>query len=414
MQKPIERERSQTDMSLSDGECQRSATGGVANSPFSKIQFIGVAISTTPSGLTSIEETSDDGKYAGFVDEGTDIRARIKFISDVLDNITSSEKFDGAETTLKVIVFPEFLMRGTKGAYLRDNFLPYIQQILQLSNRKDVLLFIGSVLTAELPPSYDSDFYFTGDKLLDVYYRLHKDTNARQRLHDILSRADGKDSTVALGADDAFDDILVKVLNYSDSQAKQIIENRCYVVAPSFSTTILKQYKSKEDFVLNSSERAVSSDHIRVPLYLQTTTKYAEINESANSNESVFSYYGISFGVEICLDHKRQRLKNAVIPPVDVQIIPSCGMNIRPEAVVARNGGFVFNCDGEYELGATAEVKGVNGKNSHTSLCSVDNDELSEAYNVDDDLQITDTNLKDLFRNDTFNIHIYKSIEIKL
>ena len=41
---------------------------------------------------------------------------------------------------------------------------------------------------------------------------------------------------------------------------------------------------------------------------------------------------------------------------IDLQVIPSCGMKLHPSAVAARTGGWVFNCDGEYPLGAPADA----------------------------------------------------------
>lgn len=405
---------------MEDAINKRSATTdktGVGTTTFSKVQFIGIAISTTPSGLTSIDETSDDGYYAGIVNEKSDIQVRISFIKDALSKTMSDPNFDNDTSTLKIIVFPEFLMRGPRGAYSYSHLLPYIQQILQLSERQDILLFIGSILSADQPPTFNSDFYYTGDNLLDIYYRLHSDKMARQSLHNLLKRADGKIKLQDTETDDAFDDILIKVLDYSDMQAKQVISNKCYVVSESFCHTVLKQYKSKEDFILNTHRRSTLRSEIGpYPMFLQTTTKYAEITESHNLNSSVFTYGGIHFGVEICLDHKRQRLKNADVYPVDIQIIPSCGMTIHPESVVVKDGGFVFNCDGEYELDQSAAVKGVNGKNSHTSLCQLSGSSLSEAAATISNQTVVigeDSAYYSLYPNKEYNIHIYKTFEIK-
>ena len=59
----------------------------------------------------------------------------------------------------------------------------------------------------------------------------------------------------------------------------------------------------------------------------------------------------LNFGVETCADHNKGRLLNAlknVAEPVviDIQIVPSAGSYPIESTVVARNEGFVFNCDG--------------------------------------------------------------------
>ncbi len=367
---------------------------------FNKIQFIGVAMCTTPSGLNSIEDTSDDGYYAGYMDQDCDIDARISFLKRSLSAIISSNAVDLDKTTLKIIVYPEFLMRGTRGAYPISVFLPYLSELLQLSEREDVLVVIGSVLTAEMDPSMNSDFYNTGDKLLDIYYGLHGKEQGRMRLHNLLKCVDEGGLRKA-NYNDSFDDILIKTLDYSDLMAKQIVDNRCYVVSKSFCHTILKQHKSKEDFVLNTNDQ--------YPIFLQTTTKYAEISEDENVNESVFSYGGLRIGVEICLDHKRKRLKNAGVSSLDVQIVPSCGMTIREDSVVVKNG-FVFNCDGEYVLKSSDQ--GVDGINCHTSLCVVTESKLGNAETLKYNELKNDCELKELYRNDSYNIHYYPPMDI--
>jgi hypothetical protein len=56
------------------------------------------------------------------------------------------------------------------------------------------------------------------------------------------------------------------------------------------------------------------------------------------------------FGLEICADHAAGRLKNALSsgtkPAIDIQLVPSAGMSLGPEAIAARAGGYAFNCDG--------------------------------------------------------------------
>ena len=344
-------------------------------------------------------------------------------MSDAISAITGSAKFDPDTTTLKLIVFPEFMMRGTKGAYDRNRLATYFQQIQKLSTRGDVLVVIGSALLYSHAPSDNSEFYHTGDHLLDVYYRLHSrsdgsfaesgDTGSiRMKLHNLLSAADGKeDEEAALSTanDEPFDDILVKTLDYSDEKATQVIENLCYATNSSFFHLTIKKFKSKEDFVLNSHPRGSSASG---PLFLQTTTKYPEITEDKNNNTGTFLYGGIRFGVEICLDHKRGRLKNLGIAPVDIQLIPSCGMTIHPESIVVRDGGYVFNCDGEYELSSGSTPGGVNGQDSHTSLCGYRGGRLTNIYNVIQDMRRTFSGIKDLYRNEYYNIHFYEPVNL--
>ncbi|KAL3926080.1 MAG: hypothetical protein SGARI_005722 [Bacillariaceae sp.] len=64
---------------------------------------------------------------------------------------------------------------------------------------------------------------------------------------------------------------------------------------------------------------------------------------------------GITFAVEICLDHRRQRLRKvrqehpaSAAANIDIQLVISCGMQLQQPSIVARTGAPVFNCDGQY------------------------------------------------------------------
>jgi hypothetical protein len=66
----------------------------------------------------------------------------------------------------------------------------------------------------------------------------------------------------------------------------------------------------------------------------------------------IFELAGIQWALEICLDHLGhvQRLQQSPQLPgqklVQLQVVPSCGMQIQPQSVVVQPGGYVFNCDG--------------------------------------------------------------------
>lgn len=71
---------------------------------------------------------------------------------------------------------------------------------------------------------------------------------------------------------------------------------------------------------------------------------------------------------QICLDHSRKRLLSYVsggkIRPLDIQIVPSCGMQLRKDSIATKEGGVLFNCDGEYTLEGDAQ----NADYSHSEL----------------------------------------------
>jgi hypothetical protein len=81
----------------------------------------------------------------------------------------------------------------------------------------------------------------------------------------------------------------------------------------------------------------------------------SEINLSGIGGGSVFTIDGITFGLEVCLDHAYSRLHKFYNSPqlkdgdpaVQVHLIPSWGMSIGHGAICCLNNGLVFNVDGE-------------------------------------------------------------------
>lgn len=79
--------------------------------------------------------------------------------------------------------------------------------------------------------------------------------------------------------------------------------------------------------------------------YQEQMVSYGELNDPTDS----FTLGDINFGIEICLDHRRGRLREEGKTNIDVQIITSCGMQIQEYSVIVNPGGIIFNCDGEYD-----------------------------------------------------------------
>jgi hypothetical protein len=65
---------------------------------------------------------------------------------------------------------------------------------------------------------------------------------------------------------------------------------------------------------------------------------------------SIFTTDDVTFGLEVCLDHDKGRLKASPVAPghneIQIHLIPSAGMIITPSCVVGIKGGLVFNVDG--------------------------------------------------------------------
>lgn len=449
---------------------------------FTKVQFIGIALCTTPANLNSIAETSDDGYYAGLPNDTEDLTARLCIVKASIRSALLSSKIDMSKETLKIFVFPEFFMRGVLGAYynevpqyaetfLADHFKNVLNELNESDFKigDDYLFVLGTILCSKNYIDYKKEpnisTYKTGDHLLDLYYRIfpRNMTNGNAitetssvGINSLLKIADERyaaDSAIfscnCIENDtdiESYSDILRKTLDYCDSVASLEIENRCVIISGSAAMSnerdnsinsefepiiVQKKYKSKEDFILNYS----NSDAV-VPFekYLQTTTKYPDIDTSKGENKkypadglAIFEYGGLKVGIDICLDHSRQRLVNHLYKNpddyLDLQIVTSCGMSVRSNAVIAKEGGIVFNCDGEYEL--KDNNMGIDGNCCHTSLQKVmksiiveDNEVktpavLSSAYSEAICIPCSISAKMPLYRFSEYQLHVYESLNLK-
>ena len=253
-----------------------------------------------------------------------------------------------------------------------------------------------------------------GDDFLDVYSIIKKTAgvNAVSPISRLLRIAD-KQETADTTDDEKLSALLEDMLNMSDVLATQRVYNRSFVYYSGQTFHIQKEYKSKEDFILNNP----SEDKKHVEYYLQTMVNYPPIDENSVIDTlplSCFNCGNLKVGVEICLDHSRKRLFkylcDAKITELDIQIIPSCGMQLKKDSIAAFNGGFLFNCDGEYTIGDN----GQNGDCCHSELkrgkftpsCGP---RLSEQLPLQNVVSLMDIPVDNLFPKGAGEIHIYKA-----
>lgn len=106
---------------------------------------------------------------------------------------------------------------------------------------------------------------------------------------------------------------------------------------------------------------------------IKRTHRISEINRVGYGGGSVFTIDGITFGLEICLDHAKQRLWSFYNQPgadgkiaaqgeqkVQIHLIPSWGMSITEGHIACMDNGLVFNVDGP----ASSELRLYDGSYS--------------------------------------------------
>ena len=363
---------------------------------YSQVQFIGYAISTVPK--VHVENGTRPGinkYYLGLADTRADIEARLALLSTALHE--AQQAFNPAKGVLRVFVIPEFFFRGIKGAYLSEHepFLAVrLQAILQAQAPGVDLAVFGTSLFCANPVDYTHPItaknYALGDDFLNVY-RACRDfresvglnTPSMQEMLFYLDELEAMDNITSLDSLASVSQtttslpplsaVLQELLAACDQEAPLVVSNQSQIfLGGQRYLSVQKQFKSKVDFVLNYYRDSAHSLE-NLDAYLQTFVKYPLIPDSSTETKAddldpygIFNWGGMKIGVEICLDHIRRRMSKKV-DDLDLQIIPSCGVEITLNGIATRPGGYIFNCDGDYNL-----EDAQNGPGSHTQLYRVE------------------------------------------
>ncbi|AKU23442.1 hypothetical protein [Massilia sp. NR 4-1] len=333
-------------------------------SNYTKVQFLSWELYTgpaiAPSGGTGklykgIDDNTDD-KRTDALGQCRDIDARLAFTADAIAKAEAASDHD--KNTLKVFMAPEFLYRGTGGAYLHDLLngwdgaahpelglsAPYngawpglfgkLRALVADAKYEHWVFVFGTVLSASFPAAKASN----GRYLLDP-------TQTAECYNCALIQRGGPTH----GA-----------VNYIGR----------------------KQYKSHIDFIRLFNGATAHTDATIRPLDPRSVIpadvlgvpeggasfRLADINDGAGKP--------IDFGIEICLDHaqsggtppKQQGRLRTAGQLVRIQLVPSGGMSLIDNSICLQPGSgsaltsYVFNCDG------LNRFSGGNG--SHTEVRS--------------------------------------------
>jgi len=274
---------------------------------YTDVQFIGYVLDTSP-------QTNPDGSqtYLGLNDPQLDIEARCELMLRAMQTARDAlqQQSPPAPTgdTLKVFVAPEFFFRGALGAYQMDDVqlvIATLQRMAADPQWEDWAFVFGTVLGVSSPtlptPPYDID------------------PLATQEVYNF--------APVQLGG----------VAAQGDTGAR----------------VVMKELMSGVDFIAAAANPGglLLGDVEHLPAS-NTSGLGREQQEVNYDGAGVFSLAGITWGVEVCLDHSstvRRLQKSPQLPGenlIQLQIVPSCGMGIQAPSVITQTGGYVFNCDG--------------------------------------------------------------------
>ena len=304
---------------------------------YQKLQFIAYEINTAPSYVGFKRQ------YLGLPSDFNDIAARIRWTKEVLTQATA--KAEKSSDTMKVFMIPEFYFRGINGAYEMgtiDLLITGLQNLVSGAEWKDWLFIFGSMIGTAAATKDAEELATTGNLHDDPAVGTAIDPEAQREVYNVALVQKGgwsANSSVALD-------------KMTPDQRNTALDGT------TFAT--MKEYKSPVDFIRIAKiqgnrgfvwERVMHLDRLGGPSSDSVVTGREERFVDYDGS-CLFAMDGIQFGLEICLDHANQRLKNAPrpagSPKVQIQLVPSCGLQLWDSAMVAMAGGYGFNVDGNF------------------------------------------------------------------
>lgn len=350
----------------------------LCNSPYTGVVCLGYRVKT------------GGDKYAGKEDDWEDMKKRC---DDLKAAIRGAHRLAGTygrddqgrtyatnPNLLKIFMAPEFYFRGRNGAYdfndvngTKDpgkdikgkRFVSRKRGILELMGEeidkpiyKDWLFVLGTAIAA-----YKSTETVCAECAGPVRWVVDKVTAKSTAVCKEHPEHRGTDETVR-GA---------------------MIENVALIKKDKDQYTVSKELVSHIDFVKDKATNTKNTVTLRgedLPVFRNPQPSgYDAASETRSKFQdermggSVFTIDGITFGLEICLDHAAKpasdsagRLENAA--NIQIHLIPSAGMQIGKLRTV--QGGVVFNVDG-----STPHVQVVAGKSPEIRYDLVDDNNNS-------------------------------------
>ncbi|KAA8498963.1 hypothetical protein FVE85_6548 [Porphyridium purpureum] len=340
---------------------------------YSRVRCIGYVVSTTPP-VGDESEAFDRDEWTSNPEQAIDDRFALfsAAVHQARDTMVGQEEPD----CMYIFVVPEFFFRTPLGAMdsSDENWFGHLQSlVIQLASAPKFLhwLFVcGTILDS--------------DALAQARETSYK---AQQREHmSFLMRAYDN------SADTEAREVLFSMLQNASESARQrslyMVRNRVFIYKQNSVEFPKGLAVDKLHCSANNVRAIVFAPRVCSDLsvaYPPINLSNGEIKVSGADCRSIFTIERICFAVEVCLDHKRGRLRQvrcshtASQVPVDVHLIVSCGMQIHESSVVARTGGIVFNTDGQYATrekdlfpdALTSHFQGSEDMRGHTQLSVV-------------------------------------------
>lgn len=275
---------------------------------YKSIQAIGYQVRTDPKDI----HTGYREQYVGLEGDDDDIELRCELLKHVINETASNTSVDSSADTLKVFMAPEFFFRNGKGAYHFDRvneILPIMRETVGKQRFADWLFVFGTAVS---------------------FRKVKKKKKKKKTLR-------------------IFNDALVQ---RGGTVSAALMVRKEYMSGVDFITGYKCHNCHKlinENWPMNHSG-IVGGKHVElVPLEVHEPSGPGK-EENANGNgRGIFHMGGITFGLEVCLDHARKRLRAS--PPAkgqfypQVHLITSAGAVINDDAIACMKDGIIFIAD---------------------------------------------------------------------
>lgn len=328
---------------------------------YTKVQFLGWAVNTTPKGAVLNEDTDRlEGTYTGMKTAVLDINNRVGLMQEALD--TAFEKAVKDPLCLKIFMAPEFLFRGRLGAYrMREGeYTRCVAGLAALASKpkwKDWLFCFGTVVGMSFPDTADAKIMTGVSKAWDTAMKTNK------ALVKPPAAVFASTSVYLKHFETAKHPVEVQFTDHFPVE----IYNTAIVMrggANAPTRIVMKRSLADADFIEYSSgldgdsTKGVKWSNVTQPPKIlkpdgkPDTTVKPEDGIVAFPNDPDPTLKKTVFGVEVCADHTVGLLSKAG-KTAHIQLIPACGL-ARPllKFMICPKDGFVFCVDGDADPGA--------------------------------------------------------------
>ena len=322
---------------LDDAVKRAIAYDGHGSHPYEKVLCIGYKIN-----LGKFDK-DDKVVYSGNLDDERDMRQRADGLLRAIDAAWTAIKGTGADDskTLKIFMAPEFYFRGAWGAYPPDivsEIMPYLRRGGTGSpTYKDWLFVFGTAISAAVDARQHC---FTCNNANNIVFE--RDPNNRAKT--IPKCKNGAGHQVEEGIYGAVVDNVALIQRGSEE----------YLVAKEYVSHIdFRKYRvlvpttpggERQIVEVSPTDGARARSALDANVLSSFGSRVASKFIDERMGGALFTFDGIKFGLEVCLDHMEGGGRLNGGPPVQIMLIPSAGMSIKHYRTVEK--GITFNVDG--------------------------------------------------------------------